>query len=155
MKSSKKRRKPIGLMVTAAVLLVLVIMLLLGLPRNEGIYRTLCDDGYTGTQEQLIASLVGEEAAPQGETAYDLAVKNGYRKSQSHWMTTLTGADSSKTPYQAACENGYQGTLIQWLNQIVEQPEALGKSTEYERACAYGYTGTYIEWLVWLTSDHR
>ena len=152
--------------VTASVIAVICVSILLIclLPQilpQKSVYRTLCVDGYTGTQEQLIASLVGEEMAPQGDTAYALAVENGYQKSKAEWVKTLTGAkstDESLSTYQAAYANGYDGSLIQWLNHIAEDPDALGKSkdgnpTDYEQACENGFTGTFIEWIVSLSSE--
>ena len=154
----KKRNIIIAL--TAAGVLCVSLLLVFLCPQKSA-YRTLCDDGYTGTQEQLMASLVGEEIAPQGETAYALAVANGYQKTKADWMKTFTGAktvDGSLSTYQVACANGYEGTLTQWLNHIAENPDTLGKSegedpTDYELACEYGFTGTFIEWLVSLSSE--
>ena len=159
----KKRTRNIMIASVIAVICVSILLICL-LPQilpQKSVYRTLCDDGYTGTQEQLIASLVGEEMAPQGDTAYALAVENGYKKTKADWMKTLTGAkstDESLSTYQAAYANGYDGSLIQWLNHIAEDPDALGKSkdgnpTDYEQACENGFTGTFIEWIVSLSSE--
>ena len=104
---------------------------------------------------------MGEELDPDGVTAYTLAVKNGYRKSETEWIRTLTNVsvkEVSQTPYQVARANSFDGSLSQWLTGMVKNPEDLGKShdgnpTDYEYACSYGYTGTFIEWLVSLSSD--
>ena len=158
----KKQRRMRNIVAGTAIMAVCVALLMCFLLSNRSVYQTLCSDGYTGTQEQLLASLIGEEAGGQEQTAYDLAVENGYSKSYSVWMRTLTKAKSEgnqKTPYQVACENGYQGTLTQWLTQLAENPETLGRSnsgekqTEYEIACENGYVGSFIEWLVALAND--
>ena len=91
-KKQRQKRNIVIIAIIAAV--VCVSLLLVFLWPQKGVYRTLCDDGYTGTQEQLIASLVGEEVAPQGDTAYELAVKSGYKKTKADWMRTLTGAET-------------------------------------------------------------
>ena len=127
------------------------------------IYRQIVRNGYAGTQEQWLASLVGEEAASgDAETAYELAVENGYNGSESQWLKTLTGVEvdpATQSPYQLACENGFEGTLSEWLAEIADNPEKLGRSnqkgqkTEYELACEYGYSGTFIEWLVSIAHD--
>lgn len=158
----KKQRRIRNITIVAVIASFLCVSLLLVflLPQKSA-YRILCDDGYTGMQEQLIASLVGEEMESDGDTAYTLAVENGYKKSKAEWMKTLTGAeatDEKQTTYQVACANGFEGSLTQWLNHIVEDPDALGKSkdgnpTEYELACEYGFTGTFVEWIVSLSSE--
>ena len=146
----------------AAVIAILMIVVL-AIPKG-GVYRTIVRSGYSGTQEQWLASLVGEEAdAGNVETAYELAVQNGYKGSEAVWIETLTGASLEtveKTPYAIACENGFTGSLTEWLTGLADQPEKLGRSkrsaekTEYEFACEYGYSGTFIEWLVSVTQDH-
>ena len=152
----KKKTQKQGIVIAAGIAVICLAILLIFLLPQKSVYRRLCDDGYTGTQEQLIASLVGEEMAPEGETAFLLAVKNGYEKSQNDWMRTLTGSKSSEekqSPYQAACAKGYEGSLTQWLTHIADDPDALGKSrdgnpTDYELACENGFTGTFVEWIV-------
>lgn len=146
----------------AGLLSVVLIIVIFGL-QNRSIYKTIAQKGYTGTQEQWLASLVGEEAASgTAETAYELAVKNGYRGSEAEWVQTLVGHavdDIDASPYTLACENGFEGSLAQWLTEIADEPEKLGLSneespkTEYELACKYGYSGTFIEWLVSVTLD--
>ena len=133
-RKKKRRAKNITIAAVIVVLLCASLLLISHFPQ-KGVYRTLCDDGYTGTQEQLIASLVGEETESGGDTAFTLAVENGYRKSKPDWIKTLTGAktfDEKQTPYQVACANGYEGSLSQWLTHIAENPEALGKIRRWE-----------------------
>ena len=160
-KKTRKRNIRIASVIAVICVSVLLICLFPQILPQKSVYRALRDDGYTGTQEQLIASLVGEEIAPQGATAYELAVENGYKKTKVAWIKTLTGAeaaDESLSTYQVACANGYEGSLIQWLNHITEDPDALGKSmdgnpTDYEQACENGFTGTFVEWIVSLSSE--
>ena len=161
-KKKQRTRKIITVSVIAGVCVAILLMCLLlqNLPQKSA-YRRLCDDGYTGLQEQLIVSLVGEEMETDGDTAYTLAVEKGYQKSKAEWIKTLTGAKSvneSQTTYQIACANGFEGDLTQWLTHISENPDMLGKSidgnlTEYELACENGFTGSFIEWIVSLSSE--
>lgn len=161
----KKRNKAkwaIVLVIAAVAIAVLLARGLLNV-HNNSIYRMIVQDGYTGSQEQWLASLVGEEVdTDKGKTAYELACENGYSASESKWIETLTGVvtdEVQKSPYATACENGFQGTLSEWLTEIADKPDKLGKSgrnekkTEYEYACEYGYTGSFIEWLVSVTQD--
>ena len=127
-------------------------------------YSSIVNEGYTGTEEELIASLVGEtvEEDPNGEkeSAYLIACKKGYTGGFDKWMNTLTGkttSDTNKSAYQLMVDNGYKGTLVQWLTSIVEDVDELGHSegdnlTEYELACQYGFEGNFIEWMVSLVN---
>ena len=93
----KQRKRNIIILATIAMILCVSLLLIYLLPQKS-VYRALCDDGYDGTQEQLIASLVGEEIAPQGDSAYTMAVKNGYKKSEADWIKTITGAEEFDKP---------------------------------------------------------
>lgn len=155
-----RRFVPAGIAV-AAIVVGVIILAVIGMP-GRSVYRQLRADGYSGTQEQWLASLVGEEAAAADRTAYELACENGYKESYSVWMKTLTGVkteDTQKTPYTVVCENGFEGTLDQWLTRIAEDPDTLGRSdgaqeqSEYEQACEYGYTGSFVQWLVSVAFD--
>lgn len=122
------------------------------------VFQTITDNGYSGTIEEWLASLVGENAGREERSAFSLAAEKGYRGSYEDWMQTLTGSvpdDQTKTAYQAACSDGRKLTLTAWLNSLVKDPESLGHSadhgtTEYERACQNGFQGTFIEWIVSL-----
>ena len=165
--ATKKGKKKFITIILCAVLATFFVALACKEFRlhNRSVYQTLVSKGYQGTQEQLLASLVGEEAdSDNEETAYKLAVENGYKGSEMEWVETLVGdtIDSINihdSPYILACKNGFEGTLTEWLTKIADNPEKLGKSdekdkqTEYELACVYGYSGTFIEWLVSLTND--
>lgn len=157
----KKSPKIAIFLVAAAVLLVSVIVWMRG-TQERSIYQTIVSKGYTGTQEQWLASLVGETADDETKTAYTLAVANGYKGSEAAWNRTLTGITGSSNyanTYALARENGFDKTLTEWLTEISDDPENLGvstgdgKKTEYELACEYGYSGTFIEWLVSVAYD--
>lgn len=160
----RKKRKNMAVPVLSGVIVILLIAvaaMLLNV-HNRSVYQVISHDGYTGTQEQWLASLVGEETDMNAESAYELAVRNGYIGSESEWIEALAGVSVEKvktSPYQLACEMGFEGSLTEWLTQIADKPEKLGRSndeekkTEYELACEYGYTGTFIEWLVSVTHD--
>ena len=155
---------------TGRIILVLTLFLILAvlaafliIPRQQIPFRQIVRDGYSGTQEQWLASLVGEQVnSGTGQTAYMLACENGYDKSESVWIHTLTGVKTTsgaKSMYALACENGFNGTLTQWLTHIAENPGILGKSAEgeektsYELACEFGFSGTFIEWIVSVASE--
>ena len=150
-----------GLLLAVAILLVAAVAVL-WLGRSDAPYRQLCRDGYTGTQEQWLASLVGETVEQNGERAYDMAQALGYTGSHGDWSELVTGVrqeTAGKNMYELACGNGYEGTLPQWLDSLAQQPDKLGRSggakekTEYELACDFGYEGTFTEWIVAVAYD--
>lgn len=164
----KKTRKYLAVAVVLCIVAVLVGTVFIShiikySMQEDSVFQKIVRDGYTGTQEQWLASLVGEEVRDESaKTAYELACEYGYRASKQVWLETLTHhtpEDMQKTPYTIACENGYSGTLVQWLTTLAEDPDMLGRSnsaegkTDYELACEYGYAGTFIEWLVSVTHD--
>lgn len=162
----KRRRKKepiVPVLIGIVVLLAVGLLCLIGGLQNRSPYQKLVHNGYVGTQEQWLASLVGEEAnTGDVETAYELAVKNGYKGTEAEWIETLLGSPVdhiNASPYSIACENGFEGSLAEWLTDIADKPDTLGISngegqkTEYELACEYGYSGTFIEWLVSVTHD--
>lgn len=146
-----------------AVIVVVGVSLFFIINKEKTPYEIICDDGYQGSAEEFIASLVGEQHAPGVEvSSYAIACEKGYEKSLDQWMQTLTGtttADASNPAYTVACENGYDGTLAQWVDTLVPNPEQLGKSqsgtskTEYELACEYGFEGSFSEWMVSLANE--
>ena len=56
-------------------------------------YEVAVKNGYEGTVEQWLASLVGEagEKGQIGKSAYDLAVENGYSGTVQQWLVSLIG----------------------------------------------------------------
>ena len=162
-KAPPPRKSRLWLVVAAITLAAALGITAIAIYHGSSVYQKLVWAGYTGTQEQWLASLVGEEVSANGsQSAYSLACENGYRKSEAAWIKTLTGISVNAveaTPYEFACENGFDGTLVQWLTQLADSPETLGRSgdsedkTVYELACEYGYTDTFIQWLVSVAND--
>lgn len=158
---NKKKRKTWYAVVAVAVIAVIAILwFLLSSPKD--IVSQIQRKGYTGSAEELLASLAGENAPSfdpySGETAFEMAIAKGYKGSYSDWTETILGKSSEKTGinmYELAVENGYSGSLASWLDSMVDDPSKLGKTkngskTDYELACDYGFQGTFSEWLVSL-----
>lgn len=55
-----------------------------------------------------------------GQSAYELAVSNGYRGTLDEWLESLNGTNGSngKSAYELAVENGYTGTEQEWLESL-------------------------------------
>ncbi|WP_216071640.1 hypothetical protein [Acinetobacter indicus] len=130
---------------------------------GQSAYEIAVANGYTGTEQQWLESLVGAAGAngTDGKSAYELAVENGYEGTIQEWLDGLTieviGA-VGKSAYELAVENGFEGSLTDWLASLKgEQGEAGqdgsdGKSA-YELAQDKGYTGTLEQWLSALKGE--
>lgn len=120
-------RKPVILFL---IFILLVLLYSCSAGAKATAYETVVSGGYTGTQEEFLAALVGEngDASGAGEiggTAYELAVKKGYTGSEAEWFSDILGKETpenteGKTVYEAAVENGFNGTLAEWLAALVK-----------------------------------
>ena len=104
-------------------------------------YRLAVLDGFEGTEEEWLASLIG----PQGLSAYQVAVAEGFEGSVSDWLASLTGPQGDSA-YQVAVDEGFVGTKAQWLASLIG-PQGL---SAYQVAVAEGFEGSVSEWLASL-----
>lgn len=99
---------------------------------GKSAYELAVENGYQGTLEEWLASLVGETGAQgaDGKSAYELAVENGYEGTLDDWLESLVGATGAtgatgeagadgKSAYELAVENGFEGSLEEWLTSLV------------------------------------
>ncbi len=80
----------------------------------------------------------------KGDSAFDVAVKNGFRGTEKQWLESLKGADGAdgknsadvtiEDCYQAAQKNGYSGTFLQFLKEYLSFDNA--EDTQYSTADA-------------------
>lgn len=120
---------------------------------GKSAYELAVENGYEGTVQEWLASLVGETGA-DGKSAYEIAVRNGYQGTEIEWLRSLAGANGLSA-YEIAVKNGYKGTEVEWLASLVGEAGAAGKdgangASAYELAVANGYKGTLEEWLLTL-----
>ena len=63
---------------------------------------------------------------PPGDSAYQIAVKNGYEGSEAEWLDSLgedgEDGDDGDSAYQIAVKNGYEGTEPEWLESLQGTP---------------------------------
>lgn len=66
-------------------------------------------------------------AGCRNESAYELAVKNGFVGTEQEWLRSLQGADgadggdlTAKDLYETAVENGYEGTYIEFCKDVLK-----------------------------------
>ena len=55
-------------------------------------YELAVQNGYSGTELEWLASLVGE-VGENGKSAYELAVEKGYSGTEDQWLESLIGTD--------------------------------------------------------------
>lgn len=110
-------------------------------PEGKSAYEVAVAEGYTGTEEEWLASLIGQA----GESAYQLAVDQGYEGTLADWLASLKGP-AGDSAYQVAVEEGFVGTKAQWLASLVG-PQGL---SAYQVAVVEGFEGSVSDWLASL-----
>lgn len=110
-------------------------------PQGLSAYQVAVDNGFVGTEEQWLASLIG----PAGKSAYQSALDNGFVGSEADWLASLIGP-AGDSAYEIAVEEGFVGTKQAWLASLVG-PQGL---SAYQVAVVEGFEGTVSEWLASL-----
>lgn len=84
--------------------------------RGLSAYQLAVKNGYTGTEEQWLASITGVE----GKSAYQVAKAEGFEGTETEWLASLKGdkGDQGKSAYQVAQDGGYTGTEAEWLESL-------------------------------------
>lgn len=77
---------------------------------GKSAYELAVENGYNGTVQEWLASLVG----PPGASAYEIAVSHGYQGTEESWLASLSG----KSAYEIAVDHGFTGTEEQWLESL-------------------------------------
>ena len=85
-----------------------------------------------------------------GESAYDIAVRNGFEGTEEEWLESLKGKDGENLDindiYDTLKQNGYQGSFDDFIRDYFKDTYIKGKSA-YELAVEEGYEGSLEEWL--------
>lgn len=102
---------------------------------GKSAYEHAVDAGFEGTEEEWLRSL-------QGQSAYEIAINNGFLGSETEWLESLRGADG-KSAYEVACEKGFEGSEDEWFATLQGED---GKSA-YEVAVDEGFEGSVTAWL--------
>ena len=105
--------------------------------------------GINGTVEQGLRG-------PQGKSAYQIAVENGFIGNESEWLESLQGAPGQPG---VAGPQGPQGIQGPQGEQGIQGPkgndgqQGINGKSAYEVALDNGYVGTESEWLISLKGD--
>ena len=108
----------------------------------------------------LTSVACSQNLSSSGLSAYEIAVKNGFKGTETEWLQSLS---NGKSAYDIAVENGFEGTQEQWLNSLKGSNGTNGtdgkdaaitisdlfeeyKAT-YKQQYNTEYTGTYIDFM--------
>lgn len=82
-----------------------------------------------GTSQDAILRF-GIPAGMPGESAYQIAVDNGFTGTEAEWLNGLKGATGTEgeSAYQIAVDNGFSGTEAEWLSSLKGATGASGSS---------------------------
>lgn len=75
---------------------------------------------------------------PQGKSAYEVAVDNGFAGTEAEWLASLKGerGDPGKSAYEQAVEGGYTGTEEQFKQELATIRESAEAAEEAAEAAA-------------------
>ena len=101
--------------------------------------------------ESVNSNSISYVSTASGLSAYDLAVKQGFKGSLDDWLASLKG-DTGMSAYELAKSKGYTGTEEEWLASLKGNSGTNGKDglSAYELARSQGYDGSLSEWLASL-----
>lgn len=109
-------------------------------------------------------NLIGKQGTC-GQSAYDLAVQDGFEGTEEEWLVSLKGqtgekglkgepGDRGQSAYDLAVQKGFAGTEEEWLATLKGKQGDQGLSA-YELAVQGGFKGTVKEWLESLKVDEE
>lgn len=132
-------------------------------------------NAFTDAEKEKLALFDPDEPGPegpQGQSAYAVAVANGFVGTEVEWLASLIGPQgdngedgaNGKSAYEIAIENGFVGTISEWLVSLIGSPGTNGSNgtdgidgndgtdglSAYQVAVVNGFVGTEAEWLASL-----
>lgn len=81
---------------------------------GKSAYEMAVEHGFTGTEEEWLASLRGHDGADgsDGKSAYEVAVSQGYQGTEEGWLESLRGGQGPKGDKGDKGETGMSGGLL-------------------------------------------
>jgi hypothetical protein len=142
--------------------------------RGFSAYDIAVQHGYSGTEEQWLASLKGDKGdkGDRGFSAYELAQQAGFPGDEAAWRASLKGDKGDQgiqgiqgiSAYEVAKKNGFNGTEVEWLASLKGDKGDKGDKgntgekgdtgdSAYALAINNGFKGTEQQWLSSLKGD--
>lgn len=116
-------------------------------------YNSAVKDGYTGTVDDFVISLV-EETVLNNNSSYIQANGKGYYGSYNEWLCLFVNGNykpssAKKSVYNLALENGFVGTEDQWNKCFTKSARTTDKvgSSAYQRCVESGFQGSRAEFM--------
>ncbi|MBQ8051639.1 MAG: metallophosphoesterase [Bacteroidaceae bacterium] len=80
------------------------------------------DGDLTINNDLFVAGKIHGGGLQDGKSAYELAVKNGFKGTETEWLASLVGkdGDDGKSAYEIAVANGFEGSEETWLASLKE-----------------------------------
>lgn len=103
-----------------------------GVGRGKSVYDIAVDNGFTGTVDEYLQSLVGA-------SAYQSALDNGFVGTTQEWLSSLKGSSA----YQVALDSGFVGTEEEWLESL----KAYAKVTVPDNGKILSNDGNDVVWV--------
>lgn len=113
-------------------------------------------DNLRNAMATCLAFIAANPKGMDGESAYELAVKQGFNGTEDQWLASLHGesGEDGLSAYEIAVSHfNYDGTEEEWLRSLVGPKGDPGLSA-YDIAVFYGYTGTEEEWSKTNVTDY-
>lgn len=88
-------------------------------PAGDSAYQVALDNGFVGTEQQWLDSIVGADGMPgtngsdgaDGLSAYEIAVAEGFVGTETEWLASLKGDKGDQGPAGADGADGAPGTV--------------------------------------------
>lgn len=100
---------------------------------------------------------------PQGKSAYQVAIDNGFDGTEVEWLRSLHGNDGldgqpgvrGESAYDIAKEHGFNGTEKEWLQSLHGKDGMDGKNAEVTQVARHAPTGWTLDrttnpWTIWF-----
>mgnify|MGYP006189258459 CR=1 FL=1 len=103
-------------------------------PGGRALYDIFVASDATSIDMATVAPVVQvdelvDTRGPQGESAYDLAVKAGFAGSEAEWVASLGGIPGPSA-YDAAVSLGFEGSTADWIESLKGEPGEPGEPGE-------------------------
>lgn len=106
---------------------------------------------YACGQGEVPAKLL--QQAIKGESAYEVAVRNGFEGTEEDWLASLKGEAGEQGPKGNIGEQGIQGEKGAPGAQGIQGEPGPSGASAYEIAVTNGFKGTEVEWLASLKGE--